>query len=284
VSGRIQDKVAFVTGAARGQGRSHAIRMAQEGADIIAVDVCGRVESIPYELSTEDDLQRVAKEIESLGRRVVTAKADVRNIDQLGSALDEGVSKLGRLDIVSANAGVYSVGLAAELTETAWQTMIDVNLTGVWHTAKVAIPHLVAGGRGGSFVLTSSSNGVVGAPMYAHYVAAKHGVIGLMRSLAIELAPHQIRVNALLPGGVATDMISHFRDIGSMAVQYDETIPDDALAALPFLAPSDITDALMFLVSDEAKYVTGTLLPVDGHALIIAARGTGAAPTQPASS
>jgi SDR family mycofactocin-dependent oxidoreductase len=190
MTGRVEGKVAFITGAARGQGRSHAVRLAEEGADIIAVDICAQIGSVPYEMATPADLAETVREVEALDRRIVAAEADVRDYAALKAALDDGVAQLGGLDIVSANAGIASFAPAADLEEATWQDMIDVNLTGVWHAAKAAIPHLIAGGRGGSIVLTSSTAGLVALPNMAHYVAAKHGVVGLMRTLALELAPH----------------------------------------------------------------------------------------------
>jgi (+)-trans-carveol dehydrogenase len=159
MAGRVEGKVAFITGAARGQGRSHAIRLAQEGADIIAVDLCAQVDSVPYPMATPEDLAQTVKEVETLDRRIVASQADVRDYGALKAALDAGVAELGRLDIVSANAGISSVGRADELPEQTWQDMIDTNLTGVWHAAKAAIPHLKAGGRGGSIIITSSAAG-----------------------------------------------------------------------------------------------------------------------------
>jgi (+)-trans-carveol dehydrogenase len=207
MTGRVEGKVAFITGAARGQGRSHAVRLAQEGADIIAVDLCDQVDSVPYQMATPEDLADTVKQVEALDRRIVATKADVRDYGALKKALDDGVAQLGRLDIVSANAGIASFGRAEELPEQTWQDMIDTNLTGVWHAAKAAIPHLIAGGRGGSIVLTSSAAGLKAYANVAHYVSAKHGVVGLMRTLALELAPHMIRVNSLHPTQVDTDMI-----------------------------------------------------------------------------
>jgi (+)-trans-carveol dehydrogenase len=189
--GRVEGKVAFITGAARGQGRRHAIRLAQEGADIIAVDLVRQVDSVPYPMSTPDDLAETVKEVEALDRRIIAAEADVRDYGALKKALDDGVAELGRLDIVSANAGIVSYGRAAELPEQTWQDVIDTDLTGVWHAAKAAIPHLIGGGRGGSIVITSSIGGLKGFQNAAHYVSAKHGVVGLMRTLALELHPGQ---------------------------------------------------------------------------------------------
>jgi SDR family mycofactocin-dependent oxidoreductase len=207
MAGRVEGKVAFITGAARGQGRSHAVRLAQEGADIIAVDVCEDMPGMPYAGATQEDLAETVKEVEALDRRIVAEKADVRDYGALKAALDDGIAQLGRLDIVSANAGIGSSPHAAQdLAEQTWQDMLDINLTGVWHTAKAATPHLIEGGHGGSIVLTSSAAGLQAYANIAHYVSAKHGVVGLMRTLALELAPHSIRVNSIHhPGGHAND-------------------------------------------------------------------------------
>jgi (+)-trans-carveol dehydrogenase len=197
VSGSLEDKVAFITGAARGQGRSHAIRLASEGADIIAVDICSgdELDITPYALGTLDDLHETVRAVKNLGRRIVALSADVRNYAGLSSGLDSAVDELGRVDIVCANAAIGGGHFSlAEMPESAWPNMIDVNLTGVWHTAKAAIPHLIAGGRGGSIVLTNSVGGLRGHPNTGGYGAAKHGLVGLMRTLALELAPHSIRV------------------------------------------------------------------------------------------
>ena len=274
--GRVEGKVAFITGAARGQGRSHAIRLAQEGADIIAVDICKQVDSVGYAMSTPEDLAETVKEVEALDRRIVATQADVRDYGALKAALDDGVAQLGRLDIVSANAGISSMGRADELSETTWQDMIDINLTGVWHTAKAAIPHLKAGGRGGSIVLTSSTAGLMAMENIAHYVSAKHGVVGLMRTLALELAPHSIRVNSLHPTTVGTDMILNDVTYKLFRPDLDNPTVDDAveafmsLNALPvkWVEAVDISNALLFLASDEARYITGVTLPVDAGSII----------------
>jgi len=274
--GRVEGKVAFITGAARGQGRSHAIRLAQEGADIIAVDLDRQVGSVPYPMSTPDDLAETVKEIEALDRRVVATEADVRDYDALKQALDDGVAELGRLDIVSANAGIASFGPLAELPEQTWRDVIDTNLTGVWHTAKAAIPHLRAGGRGGSIILTSSAAGLIAYPGAGHYVSAKHGVVGLMRTLALELAPDMIRVNSLHPTQVDTPMIMNeltwklfSPDIEHPTIE-DFEPASQAMNALPipWVEPVDISNALLFLASDEARYITGVTLPVDAGAVI----------------
>ena len=274
--GRVEGKVAFVTGAARGQGRSHAVRLAQEGADIIAVDLAGQVASVPYPMATPEDLDQTVKEVEALDRRIVATKADVRDYGALKKALDDGVAQLGRLDIVSANAGIASFGRAEELPEQTWQDMIDTNLTGVWHAAKAAIPHLIAGGRGGSIVLTSSAAGLKAYANVAHYVSAKHGVVGLMRTLALELAPHMIRVNSLHPTQVDTDMVMNEFTFKLFSPDTENPTIEDfgpasqAMNALPipWVEPVDISNALLFLASDEARYITGVTLPVDAGTVI----------------
>src|SRR3712207_2673543 len=210
MAGRVEGKVAFITGAARGQGRSHAVRLAQEGADIIAVDIAGPVESIRmYPPATEEDLAETVRQVEALDRRIVATTADVRDSAALRAAVDDGVAQLGRLDIVLGNAGVFEIAPALELGDDDWREMIDVNLTGVWNTCKVALPHLVDGGRGGAIVLTSSTAGLKGTPNTIHYTAAKHGVVGIMRTLANEFAEHRIRVNTVHPTGVDTVMIQN---------------------------------------------------------------------------
>jgi NAD(P)-dependent dehydrogenase (short-subunit alcohol dehydrogenase family) len=183
------------------------VRLAEEGADIIAVDLCAPVETVPYRMSTEADLEETAHMVKAAGQRIVASRTDVRDFDALKQALDDGVAQLGRLDIVAASAGILSYGSAAELAERSWQDVIDVNLTGVWHTCKAAIPHLIQGGRGGAMIITSSVAGLKGFQNQAHYVSAKHAVVGLMRALAQELAPHSIRVNTVHPTAVNTDML-----------------------------------------------------------------------------
>ena len=275
--GRVEGKVAFITGAARGQGRSHAIRLAQEGADIIAIDVCEDAPGVPYAGATEADLAETVRQVEALDRRIVATKADVRDFGALKAAVDEGVAQLGRLDIVSANAGIgASPSLAEELSEDIWTDMLNVNLSGVWRTAKAAIPHLKAGGRGGSIILTSSAAGLMTYPNIAHYVSAKHGVVGLMRTLALELAPFMIRVNSIYPTTVDTDMVQNeaayrlFRPDLENPTREDFAVAAQTLNALPipWVETIDISNAVLFLASDEARYITGVTLPVDAGAVI----------------
>jgi (+)-trans-carveol dehydrogenase len=277
MAGRVAGKVAFITGAARGQGRSHAVRLAEEGADIIAVDLCGQIGSVPYDMATPADLAETVKEVEALDRRIVASQADVRDYGAVKAALDEGVAQLGRLDIVSANAGIFSFGTMEELEETQWQDMIDVNLTGVWHAAKAAIPHLRAAG-GGSVILTSSTAGLKAIPNTGHYNAAKHGVVGLMRTLANELAPDFIRVNSVHPTAVDTDMIQNAATYALFAPDLPEAERTREVAAerfgtlnllpIPWVQARDISNAVLWLASDESRYVTGVTLPIDAGLLI----------------
>jgi (+)-trans-carveol dehydrogenase len=270
--GRVEGKVALVTGAARGQGRSHAIRLAQEGADIIAVDIQGQIESALPMATTEDMAETIAQ-VEALGRRIVATKADVRDFGALKAATDDGVAQLGRLDIVSANAGIVSYGGAIDLDESAWRDVIDVNLTGVWHTAKVAVPHIRAGDNGGSIVLTSSGTTIKPGQSLAHYISAKSGVVGLMRALALELAPEMIRVNSIHPGSVNTPLLHNEPTYALFAPDLtpeqrtEEAIGErfQRLNPMPvkWVESIDISNALLFLASDEARYITGVTLPVD---------------------
>jgi (+)-trans-carveol dehydrogenase len=268
---RLKGKVAFISGAARGQGRSHAVRLAEEGADIIAVDLASQIDTIPYPMATQEDLAQTVKEVEALDRRIVASQADVRDYDALRAALDDGVARLGRLDIVAANAGIVNYGTAEELTEQAWRDVIDVDLTGVWHTVKAAIPHLRAAG-GGSIIITSSTAGLKGLPNTAAYTAAKHGVVGLMRTLANELAPDRIRVNTVHPGSVDTDMIQNQpmyhlfmpgREGDITREQVAQVFQMISALPVPWVDAVDISNAVLFLASDEARYVTGVTLPVD---------------------
>jgi (+)-trans-carveol dehydrogenase/(-)-trans-carveol dehydrogenase len=275
--GRVEGKVAFITGAARGQGRSHAIRLAQEGADIIAIDICEAIPENPYDGSTEEDLAETVRQVEALDRRIIASKADVRNFDQLKAALDEGVAQLGRLDIVSANAGISGAPNRSEnIPDAEWKNMIDINLGGVWRTAKAAIPHLRAGGNGGSIILTSSDAGLFAYENISHYVSAKHGVVGLMRTLALELAPDFIRVNSIHPTTVDTPMVQNdaiyrlFRPDLENPTKQDFADAATVMNALPipWVEAVDISNALLWLASDESRYVTGVTLPVDAGAAI----------------
>ena len=274
--GRVAGKVAFITGAARSQGRSHAIRLAQEGADIIAVDIAGPVESVTaYQPATEEDLAETVKEVEALDRRSIATKADVRDSQALKQALDEGVAQLGKLDIVVANAGIYQTHPALELDDAGWQETIDINLTGVWNTVKVSLPHLVAN-KGGSVILTSSVAGLKGLANSVHYNAAKHGVVGIMRTIGNEFAQHGIRVNSVHPTAVNTIMIQNKQVWGLFDPDNPNPTRESAEGVfksinaldIPWVEPVDISNAILFLASDEARYITGVTLPVDAGAMI----------------
>ena len=271
--GKLDGKVAFITGVARGQGRSHAWRLAQEGADIIGIDVCEAVPSNNIPPATEEDMAETVRQVEALDRRIIATKADVRDYEAVKSAVDAGVAELGRLDIVSANAGISGTPNHAEdIPDDEWEIMIGINLSGVWRTCKAAIPHLRAAG-GGSMILTSSTAGLNAYQNLAHYVSAKHGVVGLMRTLALELAPDMIRVNSVHPTSVDTDMIQNETIYALFAPDLPaeqrtrETLAErfTTLNALPipWVEAVDISNAVLWLASDEARYVTGVALPVD---------------------
>lgn len=272
MAGRVEGKVAFVTGAARGQGRSHAVRLAQEGADIIAVDVCRAFEGSPAEGSTPQDLAETADMVKNLDRRIVTAQVDVCDFDALKATVDDGVEQLGRLDIVIANAGIGTVGTKLhKLAEETWREMIDVNLAGVWKSVKAGVPHLLAGGRGGSIVLTSSVAGLKAYPHTGHYTAAKHGVVGLMRTFAVELGQHSIRVNSVHPTHVNTPLLMNEKTYRMFRPDLEKPGPDDLapicqtfhMLPIPWVEAEDISNAVLFLASDESRYITGVPLPVD---------------------
>ncbi|HEY6496270.1 MAG TPA: mycofactocin-coupled SDR family oxidoreductase [Trebonia sp.] len=263
--GKLDGKVAFITGAARGQGRSHAVRLAQEGADIIAVDICRQIDSVAYPMPTLDDLAETAREVEALDRRIFTAQADTRDETALKRAFDAGTAELGPVSIVVANAGIAPLGVHQQ--HQAWQDVIDVNLTGTFNTVEVTVPSMIEHEAGGSIVLISSTAGLTGIGGMTRgglgYTAAKHAIVGLMRSYANVLAQHSIRVNTVHPTGVNTPMI-----VNDAMREYLEQIPHTPGAlsnALPvtMVEPVDISNAIAWLVSDDARYVTGIALPVD---------------------
>jgi SDR family mycofactocin-dependent oxidoreductase len=270
--GRLEGRVALITGAARGQGRSHAIRLAEEAADIVAIDVDGGVETAPYPIATAEDLAHTAELVEKQGRRIVARRVDVREQGLLDETVREASAELGPIDIAVANAGIsQKPGKVWEIPELVWQEMMDINLTGVWHTVKAVIPAMIAAGEGGSITLISSAAGLKGTPNTAAYVSAKHALVGLMRTLAIELAPHRIRVNSVHPSTVETDMILNDRTYRLFRPDLENPTLEDTidrfrginLLPIPWLDPVDISNALVWLASDEARYVTGVALPVD---------------------
>ena len=274
--GRVDGKVALITGAARGQGRSHAIRLAEEGADIIAVDICTDLDTTGYAGATGEDLDITTKLVEELDRQIIARQVDVRDSAALAAVVDEAVGELGHIDIVLGNAGICSFGLSWELSDEVWQEMIDVNLTGVWKTTKAAIPHMISRGSGGSIILTSSVAGLTGVGLGAHYSAAKHGVVGLMRTLAVELAQQGIRVNSVHPTTVETPMVDNPALFQVMAPtvenptreQVCEVITGLNAMKVPWIQPVDVSNAVLFLASDESRYITGVQLPVDAGATL----------------
>lgn len=276
--GRVAGKVAFVTGAARGQGRSHAVRLAQEGADIIAVDICKPIFGSSAPPATPENLAETADLVKALNRRIVTAEVDVRDYPSLKAALDSGVEQLGRLDIVVANAGIAdgSGGSLDRTTEELWQATLDVNLSGSWKTVKASVPHLVAAGRGGSIILTSSVAGLKAYPDMGHYGATKHGIVGLMRAFAVELGEHMIRVNSVHPTHTNTPMVMNEVTFRQFRPDLDQPAQDDIVGIcqmfhtlpIPWVEPDDISNAVLFLASDESRYITGVTLPVDGGSML----------------
>ena len=278
MAGRVEGKVAFITGAARGQGRAHAVRLAQEGADIIAIDICKQIEGFLNPPSTREDLAKTADLVRGHNRRIFTAEIDVRDYEALKAAVDSGVEHLGRLDVIVANAGISNAGsddgdTLDKVSERDWQDMIDVNLSGVWKTVKAGVPHLLAGGRGGSIVLTSSVNGFKAYTnlLLGHYVASKHGVVGLMRAFAVELGQHMIRVNSVHPTFVNTPMLLNEGLYRMVRPDLENPGPDDLAPfcqafhtlPIPWVEAEDISNAVLFLASDESRYITGVTLPID---------------------
>jgi len=265
-AGRVAGKVALVTGAARGQGRSHAVRLAAEGADIIAIDVCAPIAELTYPLATAADLAETARRVEAAGGRIVTASVDVRDAGALADAVTTGTADLGRLDIVVANAGVCSVQRWDEVTPQLWDTILGVNLTGAWNTCVASLPHLLDSG-GGSVILISSVAGLKGQPFFTPYVASKHGLVGIMRSLSNELASKGIRVNTVHPTGVDTPMLAAMEGL-TERIDASPDVGSLFLNSIPVsvVRTEDVTNAVLFLACDESRYVTGHTMTVDAGA------------------
>jgi SDR family mycofactocin-dependent oxidoreductase len=272
--GRLDGKVALITGGARGIGRACALRFAEEGADVTVVDIGRQVETVPYQGAKSTQLDDVVAELQRLGGRAVAVQADVRSGEEMRGAVETAIAELGRVDALVAAAGIDSWNPAWELTDEQWQTMIDVNLTGVWQSAKAVAPHMIERGSG-SMVLIGSVLSHKHNPGFAHYTAAKHGVLGLTRSFALELAPHMVRVNSVDPTAVRTDMTINPDFLGELAGQTAGTL-DDAderlrrwnAMPLTMIEPVDVANAVLFLSSDEARYITGVALPVDLGAML----------------
>jgi SDR family mycofactocin-dependent oxidoreductase len=261
--GLLDGKVAFVTGAARGQGRSHAVRLAAEGADILAFDICKEAAPVNYKVATSDDLDETVELIKAVGGRVLPVIGDVRDSTSLDRAAADAVGEFGHIDVVVANAGILTWDRFWEISDEDWEATIDVNLTGVWRTMKAVTPLMIEGGIGGSIIATSSVAGIKSLPGQAHYSASKHGVVGLVKSAAIELGRYGIRVNSIHPWGVNTDMLI---DPGiSRILESDPAFLPSYSCMLenPVAEPSDISDAVLWLASDLSRFVTGAQIPID---------------------
>ncbi len=269
LSERLKGKVAFITGAARGQGRAHAVRLAGEGADVIVIDRCADGDATTYPMATKDDLEETVRQVEATGRRAIASVVDVRDYDGLSEAMHAGVRELGRLDVVVANAGVLTAARFWEITPEQWQETLGVNLTGVFHTMKIAAPILIDQGQGGSIIAISSTCGLRGLPFLGAYVASKHGVVGMVKTLANELGEFHIRVNSVHPTGVLTgmnaaEMVPLIEEkAATLGPVFMNAIPDP-----PFMEPEDVSGTVAWLASDDARYVTGAQIPVDMGTLI----------------
>ena len=274
--GLLDGKVALITGGARGQGRAHALVSAREGADVVLVDIADQIGTVPYAMAEEDDLAETVRQVEALDRRAISVVADVRSQQQMDDAVARGLAEFGQIDILIANAGIWTQGAFWELSEESWDDMVGVNLTGVWKSAKAVAPHMIERGTG-SIVITSSVNGLEPGANYAHYVAAKHGVIGLMKNIALELAPHGIRCNSINPGAIKTPMTDHQgawdmfagHEGGTEADMLEGGYSFHALKGRTFMPPEVIANTALYLNSELAAAVTGVTIPVDaGHMIL----------------
>ena len=271
--GRVQDKVAFITGVARGQGRSHALRLAEEGADIIGIDLLAPEPFAPYPMATEEDLHETVALVEKTGRRMLGIRADVRDRAAVTAAVGQGIAEFGHLDIVSASAGISPAGGPLwEIPAEEWDAVIGTNLTGVYNTLAAAVPEMIEAGNGGTIICTSSGAGMRYVPNLVDYNASKAGVVAIGKTLANELAAHGIRVNVLAPGTVNTPMVTANPAMFKLfRPDLQEPTIDDALPVFtammpmgkPWIEPIDVSNALVFLASDEARYITGQVLAVD---------------------
>ena len=270
MSGRVAGKVALVTGAARGIGRASAIRLAQEGADVVLLDLAAPVTTVPYAAPSRRELDAVESEISALGQRALVRIVDVRDTAGLAKAVTDAEAAFGRIDILVAAAGIDSWGAAWELGDEQWQAMIDVNLTGVWKSARAVAPGMIER-QSGSLVFIGSVLSHRPNANFAHYTAAKHGVLGVMRAFALELAPFMVRANSVDPTAVYTDMIMNQRYIDQTVGHPNGTVEEVKERYLrwntmpvPWVEAVDVANAVLFLASDEARFITGAVLSIDG--------------------
>jgi SDR family mycofactocin-dependent oxidoreductase len=269
----LRGKVALVTGAARGQGRAHALALARAGADVVVCDVAAQLATAPYPLATPAELEETGRQVEALGRRCLRARVDVRDGEGMATLARRAAAELGGLDVVVANAGMISYGPLLELSRAQWDEVVGVNLTGVWQTCRAAVPVLR---DGGAVVVTASTAGLRGVPNIGHYAAAKHGVIGLARSLAVELAPRRIRVNVVAPSTVRTPIVLNQATYTLFTGGHEQATLEDALPAfqrlntlpVPWIEPEDVAAAVVWLAGDQARHITGAVIPVDAGALL----------------
>ncbi|QSE85922.1 mycofactocin-coupled SDR family oxidoreductase [Rhodococcus koreensis] len=272
---RLDGKIAFITGAARGQGRTHAVRLAQEGADIVAVDLCRQQANLDYTSGTPEDLEETVRLVEKEGRRIIARAADVRDQASLDVVVEEALREFGGIDILVSNAGISNQGSVVELTDQQWEGILGTNLVGAWHSCRAVLPSMIERGAGGSVIFVSSTVGLRGAPGQAHYSASKHGMQGLMLSLANEVGLHNIRVNSVNPGAVNTEMAINESLLKMFLPDIENPTPADAadlfsnltLLPIPWVEPEDVSNAVLWLASDEARFVTGAAIPVDGGQL-----------------
>lgn len=270
--GRLTNKVALISGVARGQGRSHALRLASEGVSIIGFDGLCTYDTVPYKQATQEDLDETVRLIEEAGEKVYAGRADVRERGEIERIIKEGTAEFGPVDVVVANAGIGINSLPFwEVSQQEWDDVIGVCLTGVWHTVSAAVPGMIAAGKGGSVIMTSSAAAIKAAPQLAAYTAAKTGVVGMMRSMASDLAPYRIRINCVAPTAVPTDFVLNDRLYQVFSPDSPEPNLEDAKKVMrgmhplgqPWIEPGDVSAAVAYLASDEARYISGIVLPVD---------------------
>jgi SDR family mycofactocin-dependent oxidoreductase len=274
--GQLDGQVAFITGIGRGQGRSHALTLAREGADIIGLDLCAKPESTAYDGTSQDDLRETCRLVEETGREILAEQGDVRDFAQVEAVFARGIEKFGRVDIVVPNAGICAGAKTWEITTDAWREMIDINLTGAFHTVKAAVPKMIEQGSGGAIVFIGSTEALKGAENISAYAASKHGVTGLMTSLARELGQYGIRVNSVNPTCVDTDMINNQFVYGLFRPDLDQPTREDVEEAfagthilpVPWMEPSDVSEAVLYLASETGRYMTASTMVIDAGFIV----------------